>query len=76
MHSLKDEASIIRLAYQAANEPDASIELRINDAHIRLESLWKADDCKYPLRIEEEIVRSQRNLDEAAPVQATGTATP
>ncbi len=76
VHSLKDEASIIRLAYQAANEPDASIELRINDAHIRLESLWKADDCKYPLRIEEEIVRSQRNLDEAAPVQATGTATP
>ena len=58
--SLKDQASIMRLAYEAADESDALVNARLQVLKNELAALWKAKDCRYPLRIEEDIVRGVR----------------
>ncbi|MGO9718130.1 MAG: SdrD B-like domain-containing protein [Steroidobacteraceae bacterium] len=58
--SLKDQASIMRLAYEAADESDALVNARLQILKNELAALWKAKDCRYPLRIEEDIVRGVR----------------
>ncbi|MGC1387242.1 MAG: SdrD B-like domain-containing protein [Steroidobacteraceae bacterium] len=58
--SLKDQASIMRLAYEAADESDALVNARLQVLKNELAALWKAKDCRYPLRIEEDIVRGLR----------------
>ena len=61
--SLKDQASIVRLAYAAADESDATVASRLQGLKAALAALWKSHDCHYPLRVEEDIVRSARPHD-------------
>ena len=61
--SLKDQASIVRLAYESVNESDALVNARLEILKSAVAALWKAKDCRYPLRIEEDIVRSVRPAD-------------
>jgi uncharacterized repeat protein (TIGR01451 family) len=61
--SLKDQASIVRLAYESVNESDAVVNARLQVLKNAVAALWKAKDCRYPLRIEEDIVRSVRPAD-------------
>jgi hypothetical protein len=68
--SLKDQASIIRLAYESANESDALVNARLEVLKRAVAALWKAKDCRYPLRIEEDIVRN------VPPAEASGTRKP
>jgi uncharacterized repeat protein (TIGR01451 family) len=68
--SLKDQASIVRLAYEAASESDTLVNSRMQILKSAIAALWKAKDCHYPLRIEEDIVRNAR------PADARGTNTP
>jgi uncharacterized repeat protein (TIGR01451 family) len=58
--SLKNQASIVRLAYAAADESDATVASRLQRLKDALDALWKSHDCKFPLRVEEDIVRSAR----------------
>jgi large repetitive protein len=68
--SLKDQAAIVRLAYESANEPDSLVAERMQVLKSAVTALWKAKECRYPLRIEEDIVRSAR------PPAGGGTNTP
>ena len=61
--SLKDQASIVRLAYESANESDALVNARLQALKSAVAALWKAKEIRYPLRIEEDIVRSVRPPD-------------
>jgi uncharacterized repeat protein (TIGR01451 family) len=63
VESLKDQASIVRLAYEAGTESDAQVSARLRALKSAVTVLWKAKDCRYPLRIEEDIVRSGRAPD-------------
>jgi uncharacterized repeat protein (TIGR01451 family) len=58
--TLEGQASIVRLAYEAVDETDDLIEVRMQAAKSAIEAIWAADAEKYPLRIEEDIVRSAR----------------
>jgi uncharacterized repeat protein (TIGR01451 family) len=58
--SLKDERSIVRLAYSAADEADSTVELRLQVLKDALAALWKTHECRYPLNVEEDIVRSAK----------------
>jgi len=71
--SLKEQAFIVRLAYEATTESDAQVSDRMRVLKSAVEALCRAKDCRYPLRIEEDIVRGGR-----APVRApdTGGGTP
>ena len=62
VESLKDQASIVRLAYEAANESDALVDERMQVLKSAVTALWKAKDCRFPLRMEEDIVRGSRTL--------------
>ena len=58
--SLKEQPSIVRLAYQSAGEPDALVGSRLKALEKTVTALWKAKQIGYPLRIEEDIVRGAR----------------
>ncbi len=58
--SLKDQAAIVRLAYESTNDADALVAERMQVLKSAVTALWKAKECRYPLRIEEDIVRSER----------------
>jgi hypothetical protein len=57
---VKDQVSIVRLAYLASDEAPGIAELRLKIARSEIEALWTATASKNPLRLEEEIVRSAR----------------
>jgi len=63
--TLRDEAVILRLAYEASGEPEPVVAARLAALKDSIAILWKANDCRHPLRIEEDIVRS-RTADPAA----------
>ena len=67
--SLKDQKAIVRLAYEAANESDELVSSRMRILKSAVAALWKAKECRYPLQIEEDIVRDTR------PADAGGTST-
>ena len=54
----KGEAVIIRLGYQAHSEGDSVIGRRLKAVRETLEALWQAKQCRYPLKTEQDIVRS------------------
>jgi uncharacterized repeat protein (TIGR01451 family) len=58
--TLKGQASILRLAYEAVDETDDLIEVRLQVGKAAIEAIWAADGGQYPLRLEEDIVRSAR----------------
>jgi uncharacterized repeat protein (TIGR01451 family) len=55
--SMKDRAFVVRLAYAAGNESDASISLRMQALRAAVSAVWKTREVSFPLRIEEDIVR-------------------
>ena len=55
--SMKDQAFVVRLAYTAGNESDATISLRMQALRAAVSAVWKTRDVSFPLRIEEDIVR-------------------
>ena len=57
--SLKDQTSIVRLAYESVGESDALVSARLKALKSTVTALWKAKQIRYPLRIEEDIVRGQ-----------------
>ena len=62
--SLGAQASIVRLAYEAATESEAQVSERLAVLKSAVEALCKAKACRYPLRIEEDIVRSGHAPDD------------
>jgi uncharacterized repeat protein (TIGR01451 family) len=68
--SLKEQKAIVRLAYEASNESDELVSSRMQILKSAVAALWKAKECRYPLHIEEDIVRATR------PADAGGTRTP
>jgi len=48
---------VVRLAYTAGNESDATISLRMQALRAAVSAVWKTRDVSFPLRIEEDIVR-------------------
>jgi uncharacterized repeat protein (TIGR01451 family) len=64
--SLKDQRSIVRLAYSAAEESDSTVQARLDSLKALLAQLWKTHECRYPLHTEEDIVRSAKPHDPAA----------
>jgi hypothetical protein len=58
--SVKSQASVLRLAYQVSNESDALLAQRMRSLKSLIDAQWKSNDCQYPLRVEEEYVRSAR----------------
>jgi uncharacterized repeat protein (TIGR01451 family) len=55
--SMKDQAFVVRLAYEAAGESDAAIKIRMQALREAVAAVWKSHDVQFPLRIEEDIVR-------------------
>jgi hypothetical protein len=67
--SLKDQRSIVRIAYSAdsaAEESDSTVQARLGSLKAVLAALWKTHECRYPLLTEEDIVRSAKPHDPAA----------
>jgi uncharacterized repeat protein (TIGR01451 family) len=58
--TLAGQASIVRLAYEAVDETDDLIEVRLQASKTAIEAIWADHAEKYPLRLEEDIVRSAR----------------
>jgi uncharacterized repeat protein (TIGR01451 family) len=56
--TLKDEASIVRLSYAAAEESEALIATRLQLLKQAISARWQARGAHAPLRFEEDIVRS------------------
>ncbi len=59
VESLRDEAVILRLAYEAGVEGDEVVTQRMGVLKAKIEGLWKLVGCRYPLRIEEDIARNR-----------------
>jgi uncharacterized repeat protein (TIGR01451 family) len=57
--SMRDKAFVLRLAYQAAGESDAAIDARMGALREAVSAIWKSRDVRFPLRIEEDIVRAK-----------------
>jgi uncharacterized repeat protein (TIGR01451 family) len=67
--SLKDQRSIVRIAYSAdsaAEESDSTVQARLDSLKALLAELWKTHQCRYPLLTEEDIVRSPKAHEPAA----------
>ena len=64
--TLKGQAAIVRLAYEAVDETDDLVEVRLQVSKTAIEAIWAEDPEKYPLRVEQDIVRSARP-DAASP---------
>ncbi len=62
---LRGRAGIVRLAYRAADEPDATVAARLASAHRELEALWMPGGAKDALHLEEEVVRRARARPDA-----------
>ena len=60
---MKDQAFVVRLAYVADDETDAGVQARLRVLEAALAAAWKAHDCRYPLRTEQEILRQAQRLD-------------
>jgi hypothetical protein len=67
--SMRDKAFVVRLAYQADGESDAAIGIRMGALREALGAIWKSHDVRFPLRVEEDIVRGK-----TAPGASGGTA--
>jgi hypothetical protein len=57
--SMRDKAFVLRLAYQAVGESDATIRTRMNALQEAVSAIWKSRDVRFPLRVEEDIVRGK-----------------
>jgi uncharacterized repeat protein (TIGR01451 family) len=68
--SMKEQAFVVRLAYAAGAESDTTIALRMQALRVTVSAVWKTRDVRFPLRIEEDIVRGTPSQD------AGGGATP
>jgi len=55
--SMQDRTFVVRLAYAAGEESDATIARRLQALRATLNAAWKSHDLKQPLRIEEDVVR-------------------
>jgi uncharacterized repeat protein (TIGR01451 family) len=55
--SMKERAFVVRLAYAAAGESDATIAVRMQALRAAVSAVWKARDVRFPLRLEEDVVR-------------------
>ncbi|MGO9946091.1 MAG: SdrD B-like domain-containing protein [Steroidobacteraceae bacterium] len=58
--TLHDHAYIIRLAYEASGETDATVKLRMQALEAAVAAQWKSHDNGYPLRTEQDIVRAAK----------------
>jgi uncharacterized repeat protein (TIGR01451 family) len=58
--TLKTQAYIIRLAYQATDESDAAVKLRLQALDVFVAAQWKSQAIGYPLRTEQDIVRGAK----------------
>jgi uncharacterized repeat protein (TIGR01451 family) len=67
--SMADKAFVVRLAYQADGESDSAIGLRMDALREAVSAIWKSHDVRFPLRVEEDIVRGK-----PAPGASGGTA--
>ena len=74
--SLKGQTSIVRLAYESAKESDALVSARLKALENTVTALWKAKQIRYPLRIEEDIVRGAPPPDGAPLPDANRTSAP
>jgi uncharacterized repeat protein (TIGR01451 family) len=61
--SMQDKAFVVRLAYEAADESDAVIKTRMQSLREALAAVWKSHEMRFPLRIEEDIVRGSPARD-------------
>jgi uncharacterized repeat protein (TIGR01451 family) len=61
--SMQDKAFVVRLAYQAGGESDAAIKSRMQSLREALTGVWKSHEMRFPLRIEEDIVRGSPARD-------------
>jgi len=57
--SMRDKAFVVRLAYQAEGESDAAIGIRMQVLKEALAGLWTSREVRFPLRVEEDIVRGK-----------------
>jgi uncharacterized repeat protein (TIGR01451 family) len=60
IEAMKTQAFIIRIAYQAVDENDAVVTTRLSALHRIVAAQWKSQDIRFPLRIEEDIVRGSQ----------------
>jgi uncharacterized repeat protein (TIGR01451 family) len=60
LSTMNTQAYVIRLAYEAVDETDATVKLRMQALRAAVAAQWKSHDYKYPLRIEEDIVRGAK----------------
>jgi len=58
--TLKTRTSVIRLAYEAADETDTTVKLRLQALKSVVAAQWKSHEIGYPLQTEEDIVRGAR----------------
>jgi uncharacterized repeat protein (TIGR01451 family) len=58
--TMKTQAFIIRIAYQALDEKDSVVTTRLAALHRAVGALWKSQDIRFPLRIEADIVRGSQ----------------
>jgi uncharacterized repeat protein (TIGR01451 family) len=58
--TLKTQAYVIRLAYQASDESDAIVKPRMQALAAAVAAQWKSQAIGYPLRTEEDIVRGAK----------------
>jgi uncharacterized repeat protein (TIGR01451 family) len=58
--TLKTQAYVIRLAYEASDETDATVKLRMQALEAEVATQWKSHDNGHPLRTEEDIVRAAK----------------
>jgi uncharacterized repeat protein (TIGR01451 family) len=55
--SMKAQAFVVRLAYAAGDETEATISMRMQALRAAISAVWKTREVAFPLRIEEDIVR-------------------
>jgi uncharacterized repeat protein (TIGR01451 family) len=61
--SMKDQAFVLRLAYAAGEETDATIASRMQALRAAVTAIWKSRDVHFPLRMEEDVVRATAGSD-------------
>ncbi len=58
--TMRTQAYVIRLAYEAVDETDATVRLRMRALQAAVAAQWKTHDYRYPLQTEEDIVRGAK----------------
>jgi hypothetical protein len=66
---MRDKAFVVRLAYQAGDESDAAIGVRMDALRQAVSGIWKSRGVRFPLRVEQDIVRGKPE-----PGASSGTA--